>query len=111
MARSLLTHGDMLDHPTPAASPRIVALAFDSPELAQEALLAARRLEEEHLLTVHDAVIISRRSRRRAQVTGRTDPTPVAAAVPASLVGAVIGSLVAGPFGFLVGGVVGGSSG
>jgi uncharacterized membrane protein len=44
-------------------------------------------------------------------VTETTDPTPVAAAVPSSLVGALVGALVAGPLGFLIGGVVAGGTG
>ncbi len=39
------------------------------------------------------------------------DPTPVAAAVPASLVGALVGTLIAGPIGLLVGGALGGGGG
>ena len=92
--------------------PRIVvAIAFDSPLLAQEALLASLRLQDEGLLDLHDAVFISRPGRAPAQVTETTDPTPVAAAVPASLVGAIVGTLLGGPIGFLIGGVLGGSTG
>jgi len=37
------------------------------------------------------------------------DPLPIAAAVPASLVGAFAGALAAGPHGFLFGGVIAGA--
>ncbi len=40
-----------------------------------------------------------------------TDPLPLAAAVPSTLVGALIGALVGGPHGFLLGGVVAGAGG
>ncbi|MDB4953020.1 MAG: hypothetical protein JWO36_589 [Myxococcales bacterium] len=93
------------------AEPRIVAFVFESPLFAHEAYLAAMRLQEDGLVTIHDAVFVSRRSRCSASVTETTDPTPAAAAVPSSLVGALVGMLVAGPLGFLIGGVLAGASG
>jgi uncharacterized membrane protein len=89
----------------------IVALAFDSPLSAQEALLAALRLQEQHKLALHDAVFVSRPSLAPAEVTETTDPTPVAAAVPSSLFGALVGTLLAGPIGLIVGGVLAGGTG
>ena len=89
---------------------RIVALAFDSPLMAQEAMLAAQRLQEQELLRVHDAVMVSRRDDGRTEVTA-LDPTPLAAAVPSSLFGALVGTLAAGPFGLVVGGALGGGAG
>jgi len=88
---------------------RIVALAFDSTARAQEALREAMRLQDQHLLAIHDAVFVTRDEAGHAEVSS-TDPTAVAAAVPSSLFGALIGTLVAGPFGFLLGGVMGGAS-
>ena len=96
---------------TSAAGPRIVAFAFESAPVAQEALLAATRLQEDGLITIHDVVFVTRPSRRAAHVSERTNSTPVAAAVPTSLAGAVIGTLIAGPIGFLIGGVLAGISG
>ena len=95
----------------PSTSERAIALAFDSHLLAQEALLAARRLEEDGLIALHDAVVITRPDRSPAHVVETTDPTPVAAAVPSSLGGAIVGTLVAGPLGVLIGGVVAGAGG
>lgn len=104
----------------PAASPsanstespqRIVALAFDSAVRAQEAMLAAYRLQEQDLITVHDAVFVSRDADGTTSVTESTDPAPVAAAIPSSLFGALVGTLVAGPLGFLIGGVLAGGGG
>lgn len=89
---------------------RIVALAFDSPLLAQEAMLAAMRLQDQDLLRVHDAVLVARHEDGRTEVT-TLDPTPLAAAVPSSLFGALVGTLVAGPFGLVVGGAIGGGAG
>jgi uncharacterized membrane protein len=97
---------------TPTSEPhRIVALAFDSPLKAQEALLAALRLQERQLITVHDAVFVLRGETGTLEVTQSLDPTTVAAAVPSSLFGALIGTLVAGPLGFLIGGVLAGGTG
>jgi uncharacterized membrane protein len=90
---------------------RIVAISFDSPLRAQEALLATLRLEERGLLTLHDAVFINRSPTGRAEIVETSDPSPVAAAVPTSLLGALIGTLLAGPIGLLVGGVLAGSAG
>jgi uncharacterized membrane protein len=89
---------------------RIVALAFESPLRAQEAMLAAIRLQEQGLLRLHDAVMVTREESGHAEVT-TLDPTAVAAAVPSSLFGALIGTLVAGPIGLLVGGAIGGGGG
>jgi uncharacterized membrane protein len=90
---------------------RIVALAFESPLRAQEAMGSAMRLQAEGLLTIHDAVFVDRHEAGRAEVTPSLDPAPVAAAVPSSLFGALIGTLVAGPLGFLIGGVLAGGGG
>jgi len=88
-----------------------VALAFESSLKAQEAMLAALRLQDQDLITIHDAVFVTRSEEGRIQVTETTDPTPVAAAVPSSLFGALVGTLVAGPLGFLIGGVLAGGGG
>ena len=88
-----------------------MALAFESSLKAQEAMLAALRLQDQDLITIHDAVFVTRSEEGRIQVTETTDPTPVAAAVPSSLFGALVGTLVAGPLGFLIGGVLAGGGG
>lgn len=100
--------------PVPAAQPearRIIALAFDEVGEAHEALAAALRLQEQELVTVHDAVYVLRGADGRVTVETSLDPAPVAAAVPSTLFGALVGSIVAGPLGFLVGGVLAGGSG
>ena len=94
----------------PDADRRIVALAFDSPLRASEAMVAATRLEEQGLLRVHDAVLVVRHENGNTELSS-LDPTPVAAAVPSSLFGALIGTLAAGPIGLLVGGALGGGAG
>lgn len=88
----------------------ILALEFDSQVLAQQALHAALGLQDEEALRVHDAVMLTGGD-HGGGVSAHMDPSPVAAAVPASLVGAVVGTLVAGPAGLLVGGALGGGGG
>ena len=90
---------------------QIVGFSFESPLFAQEALLAALRLQDSGMLAIHDAVFISRDRDGAITVTETTDPTPVAAAVPTSLFGALIGAIVGGPIGFLIGGIAGGGAG
>jgi len=94
-----------------AAPRRIVAIAFDSPLRAQEALLATLRLQERGLLVLHDAVFVNRSADGHAEIVETSDPEPVAMAVPTSLLGALIGTLLAGPIGLIVGGVLGGGGG
>jgi uncharacterized membrane protein len=88
----------------------ILALSFDSPPLAHHALHEAKRMHEEHQLALHDVVVVSAED-GPAKVVESMDPTPLAAAVPSTLLGALVGALVAGPLGFLIGGVVAGSTG
>lgn len=90
---------------------RIVALAFDTPLRAHDALLSAMRLQEHDLLEVHDAVFVTRSEDGAVEITESADPTPVAAAVPSSLFGALVGTLLAGPVGLLIGGVLAGGGG
>lgn len=89
---------------------RILALEFDSQVLAQQALHAALAMQDEEILRVHDAVVLTGGD-HGAEIVAHMDPSPVAAAVPGSLVGAVIGILLAGPVGLLVGGALGGGGG
>src|SRR5690606_15455086 len=81
---------------TAAAPPRIIALSFDSPPLAQHALHEARRMHEEQRLAVHDAVVVSA-EHGTPMIVESLDPTPLAAAVPSALLGALVGSILAGP--------------
>jgi len=90
---------------------RIVALAFESHLKAQEAMLAGLRLQEADLITIHDAVFVTRHEDGRIEISESAHPAPAAAAVPSSLFGALVGTLVAGPLGFLIGGVLAGGGG
>lgn len=95
---------------TAATPPRIIALSFDSPPLAQRALHEARRMHEEQRLAVHDAVVVSA-EHGTPMIVESLDPAPLAAAVPSALLGALVGSILAGPLGFLIGSVIAGATG
>ncbi|HEU0033025.1 MAG TPA: DUF1269 domain-containing protein [Kofleriaceae bacterium] len=95
----------------PESGRRIIALAFESQAEAQEALQEALRLQDKDLLTLHDAVFVSRLEDGTIEIAETSDPTPVAAAVPSSLCGALVGTLLGGPLGFLIGGVLAGGGG
>jgi uncharacterized membrane protein len=97
--------------PAVPEEPRILALAFDTQQLAHQALQAAMGLRDDEALDLHDAVMLTSNGEGSATVAATMDPTPVAAAVPASLLGALVGTLIAGPIGLLVGGAIGGSGG
>ena len=88
----------------------VLALAFESPPDAHRALLAARRLHEQRRVALHDVVVVSA-EHGPAKVVESMDPSPVAAAVPSTLLGMIVGSLVAGPLGLLIGGAVAGATG
>jgi uncharacterized membrane protein len=94
-----------------ASVPRIVALAFDTHDLAADALKSALELEDKDLLDVHDAVFITRHEDGTVEVNVSASPAAAAAAVPSSLFGALVGTLIAGPLGLLIGGVLAGGGG
>lgn len=90
-----------------ATDPRqLVVLGFESPLLAEEALLAMSRLSAEGKVLLHDAVFVHRDHDGAARVRETTDPTPGAAALDGSLWGLLFGTILAGPVGALVGGAV-----
>ena len=85
----------------------ILALAFDSHPAAHDALAVACT---EHRGSLHDVVVVSAED-GPPKVVESMDPTPLAVAVPSTLLGALIGTLVAGPLGLLIGGVIAGTTG
>jgi len=96
--------------PAADAPQRILALEFDSPPLAHDAVHATWDLHQSHALAVRDLVLVSTES-GWPRVVESMNPTPLVAAVIAALLGGLVGALVAGPVGFLIGGVLAGTTG
>jgi len=92
---------------TTTADPRsLVVLSFDSPLKAQEALLAATRLQTEGAIVLHDAVFLQKDQNGKVHVQETVDETPGDAAFRSSLWGVLIGGLFGGPVGSVLGGAV-----
>src|SRR6185503_19332754 len=68
------------------------------------------RLHEQHQVELHDLVVMSAED-GAPTVVESMDPTPLAVAVPSTLVGALIGAVAFGPLGFLIGSVAAGTTG
>jgi uncharacterized membrane protein len=102
----------MLRAMTTEKDPRaLLVLSFDSPLQAQEALLAATRLQTNGVVTLHDAVFIQKDESGETNVTETVDVTPGDAALRGSFWGALLGTVVGGPVGTLVGGAISASVG
>jgi uncharacterized membrane protein len=94
------------------AQPRqLVVIAFESRLFAQEALLAATRLESEGQIVVHDAVFVTREADGGSQVEETRDPDTVESAFGGGFWGLLFGTLLAGPVGALVGAGAGAGAG
>ena len=85
---------------------KLIVLGFDSPLKAQEALLAATRLQTEGDILLHDAVFVTKDEDGSTRVTETVDETPGDAALNGSFWGMLFGTLLAGPVGTVVGGAV-----
>lgn len=87
--------------------PRVlVALSFDSPLKAQEALLAVTRLQEQGTVLLRDAVFIHKDQDGAVRVVETVDITPGDAALEGSFWGALVGTLIVPGIGTLIGGAV-----
>jgi len=95
----------------PPENSRLLVISFDDPIRAQEFLLAAARLQRDHELQLHDAVIIRREADGTSRVTETTDITPSQAGVGAGVWGLLLGTLFGGPIGGLVVGAATASGG
>jgi len=85
---------------------KLIVLGFDSSLKAQEALLAATRLQTEGKILIHDAVFVTKDEDGSTRVTETVDETPGEAALTGSFWGMLFGTLLAGPVGTVVGGAV-----
>ncbi len=88
--------------PEPSENNKLLVISFDDPLRAQEFLLAAVRLQKNHDLQLHDAVIIARDADGTSHVRETTDVTPVQAGAGAGVWGLLLGTLFGGPIGGLV---------
>ncbi len=84
----------------------LIVLAFDSTLKAQEALLAATRLQTEGAIVLHDAVFVQKDEAGKVHVQETVDETPGDAALRSSFWGALIGTILGGPVGTVLGGAV-----
>jgi uncharacterized membrane protein len=85
---------------------KLIVLGFDSALKAQEALLAATRLQTEGEILLHDAVFVVKDADGATHVTETVDETPGDAALSGSFWGMLFGTILAGPVGTVVGGAV-----
>lgn len=85
---------------------KLIVLGFDSGLKAQEALLAALRLQEEGRIKLHDAVFVAKDEAGVTTVQETVDLPTDEAALRGGLWGMVFGSLLGGPVGGLVGGAL-----
>ncbi|HKC29604.1 MAG TPA: DUF1269 domain-containing protein [Jatrophihabitans sp.] len=86
----------------PPENSKLLVISFDDPMRAQEFLLAAARLQRDHELQLHDAVIIRREQDGTSHVTETTDVTPGQAGVGGGVWGLLLGTLFGGPIAGLV---------
>jgi uncharacterized membrane protein len=90
---------------------KLIVLGFDARLKAEEALLAATRLQTEGQILLHDAVFVAKDEDGTTHVTETTDPTPGSAALGGSVWGLLLGTLLGGPVGGLLGGAISAGSG
>jgi uncharacterized membrane protein len=86
----------------PPENSKLLVISFDDGLRAQEFLIAAARLQRDHELQLHDAVIIRREQDGTSRVTETTDVSPSQAGVGAGVWGLLLGTLFGGPIGGLV---------
>src|SRR5829696_5123620 len=100
----------MSDFDTPSIYPgneeHLVAIAFDKPSRATEVLVNLTHLQQEGVLRLGDAVVISKDANGRAQIHETVDITPSRGALIGGWLGALAGILV-GPLAIAGGAAVG----
>lgn len=87
----------------------IVAIVFDKPTRADEVLLSVAHRQQEGLIELADAVVVSKDDAGRISVKETVDVTPAKGAMAGSWWGLLVGLLVGGPLAGLVGGVAAGA--
>jgi uncharacterized membrane protein len=89
----------------------LVGVSFDRAVRAQEFLLAMRRLREDGVLDLEDAVLLVKDRNGKVKVTETVDPTPGRAAFSGAAWTGLLGLLLGGPVGWLAGLGVGAGAG
>lgn len=89
----------------------VMAIDFDDPLLAQEAVLAATRLARKGSIELADAVLVSKLVNGRSRVRQTREVSPAQAALTWSWWAAIPGLLLAGSTGWFIGAVVGALAG
>ena len=92
-------------------NPSIVGVSFDRPVIAQEFLLAMRRLKDDGSLDLQDAVIVQKSDDGKVRVTETVDPSPGRTAFSGAVWTGLLGLLLGGPVGWLAGMGVGAGAG
>lgn len=89
----------------------VMAIDFDDPLLAQEAVLAATRLARKGSIQLADAVIVSKLVNGRSRVRQTREVAPGQAALTGSWWAGIPGLLIFGTTGWIVGAVLGALAG
>ena len=88
----------------------LLAIRFDHPLKAQEALLAMVRIAEQNVIRINDAAIVDKDAKGKIRLRQSKDINPGQGAAAGGWYGAVIG-ILAGPIGIIAGGVLGAAAG
>ena len=88
----------------------ILAIRFDHPLKAQEALLAMLRIASQDVIGIEDAAIIDKDQKGKIRLRQSKDVNPGQGAATGGWYGAFIG-IIAGPLGIIAGGVLGAAVG
>jgi len=93
----------------PQEEQHILAVLFDKPTRADEALLALLHLAQEGGIELADAVVVAKTNEERTIVRQTVDVTPGKGALTGAWFGALVGLLFGGPIGGAVAGAAGGA--
>ena len=81
----------------------LVGVSFDRMVRAQEFLFAMRRLREDGVLDLEDAVLLVKDQNGKVKVTETIDPTPGRSAISGAAWTGLLGLLLGGPVGWIAG--------
>lgn len=93
----------------PDATQHIVAVVFDKPTRADEALLALVHVAQEGGLDLADAVVVAKTKEGRTLIRQTVDISPGRGALGGAWLGTLVGLLFGGPIGGALAGAAGGA--